>query len=81
MPSFELLHVLLHAAQDVLEVFEVGHFHVLLVAELLDDAGHLAATDLPGIKRLEGAAAARERAARSMPCGGLLLISRASCRG
>ena len=47
----------LHAAQQVLEIIEVGDFHVLLVAELLDDVLHRVAADLPGVERLRGAAA------------------------
>ena len=52
----EFLHVLFHAAQDVLEILEVGDDHVLLVTELFDDTAHLAAADLPRVERLQGAA-------------------------
>ena len=49
--------MLLDAVQQVLEVFEVGHFHVLLVAELLDHRIHVAAGKLPRVQRLQRAAA------------------------
>ena len=48
--------VALHPVQQVLEVLEVGHFHVLLVAELLDHRIHVAAAHLPRIHRLQRAA-------------------------
>src|SRR5262249_27804046 len=45
------------AAQQVLEIGEVGDLHVLLVAEFVDDAINRVAADLPGIQRLRRAAA------------------------
>ena len=61
----ECVDVLLHPVQQILEVFEVGNFHVLLVAELIDDARDRIAADLPGIDRLQRATA------RTRACGGI----------
>ncbi len=52
----ERLPMRLHAAHQVLEVLQVGHFHVLLVAELGDDLLDAGAADLPGVDGLQRAA-------------------------
>src|SRR5690606_4823025 len=49
--------VFLHAVQQVHEILQVGHFHVLLVAELVDHRVHVAAAQLPRVQRLQRAAA------------------------
>src|SRR5690606_8877439 len=50
-------HVLEHAAHEVLEILEVGDFVRLLVRELRDHLLGVAARHLPGVDRLERAAA------------------------
>src|SRR6185312_10963312 len=51
--GIQRVDVFFDAVQQVLEVVEVGHFHVLLVAELLDHRVHVAAGKLPRVQRLQ----------------------------
>ena len=52
-PGIESGKMFLDPTQQVLEILQVGNFHVLLVAELLDHLRHAVATHLPGIDRLQ----------------------------
>ena len=65
----ELGAMLLDAAHEILEVVEVGDFHVLLVAELVDHARDRVAADLPGVHGLQRAAA-RARSRGGIDAGG-----------
>src|SRR6185312_14353256 len=46
-----------HAAQQILEIFEVGDLHVLLGTEIVDDLAHGVAAQFPRVQRLHRTAA------------------------
>src|SRR6185437_6975428 len=54
-PRVQFRATRIHAAHQILEVFEVGDLHVLFVPELLDDRAYIAPAHLPCIQRLQRA--------------------------
>src|SRR6185312_6615307 len=67
--GIQRIDVFFDAVQQVLEVVEVGHFHVLLVAELLDHRVHVAAGKLPRVQRLQRATASTGAGGEVNPFG------------